>query len=201
MSVSNHERVPVSGAITDAVLEIWAEVGARNHLDITGNSMLPLIKDRDRVLVKHGTSGIRRGDVVVFRYGNGLAAHRVIHIYGGDDGPTFVTKGDNSPQFDPPSSAGEIVGRVLSIERGGKHMPLDTAAWRTVGWLIAIGTLTWTKLYGFCWLVKQRVLGPQPNRLTSFLRRSAQAFFSLALRVVQTVFCQWKDGAPSSSKE
>ena len=196
MSISDGESTPARGSITDAVLEIWAEKRARNHLKIAGNSMLPLIKGGDSVLVEHGAAGIRRGDIIVFRYGNDLAAHRVLRIYDDDTGSTFVTKGDSVLQFDPPLSAGEIVGRVLAIKRGGRHMSLDTPVWRVWGWLIAVSTLVGVKLYGWGRTLEQRVVGggpPQPNRLTALLRRSARALFRLFLKVFQAVFGRWKD--------
>jgi hypothetical protein len=159
--------------------------------------MRPFIQDGDRVLVAHGSAGVRQGDVVVFRREGGLIAHRVLRIYDDDDddaaGAKFVTKGDNVSHFDPPMSAGEIVGRVLAVRRGDRYMSLDTAAWRMLGWLIAASTLAWTKLYGWSRGLKQRLLGPQPRRLTTFLRRSALALSSLVLEVVQAVLCRWEE--------
>jgi len=50
----------------------------------------------------------------------------VLRVYDDNTGSTFITKGDNVLQLDPPLSAGEIVGRVLVVERAGRHLPLDT---------------------------------------------------------------------------
>lgn len=200
MDAPNTKRAPLPGHVLEAVLDVWGQAGEQHFIPITGNSMLPLIRDGDHVLVAHGCAGVRRGDVVVFRRESRLIAHRVLRIYGGDalemgkgHRPSFVTKGDHAPQFDSPLSADEIVGRVLAVERGSRYMSLDTAAWRVLGWLMAVSTLAWTKLYGWSRDLKQRFLGPQPNRLTAFLRQSALAFFSLVLKVVQTVVCRWKD--------
>jgi len=193
MDTPNVNTAPLPAYVLEAALDVWSQVGGQHLIPITGRSMSPSIQDGDLVLVAHGYADVRRGDVVVFRHEGRLIAHRVLCVYGGDVGPTFVTKGDNVFQFDPPLKAEEIVGRVLSVERGGRHMSLDTAAWRTLGWLIAVGTLAWTKLYGWGQSLKQRLLGPQPNRLTAFLRRSALASFSLALEVAQGVFCRWEE--------
>ncbi len=186
-------RVPPSDHVLEAALDVWGQAGGRHLLSITGNSMNPSIWDGDRVLVAHGCTGVRPGDVVVFRHGGNLIAHRVLRIYEGDTGPglMFVTKGDNASRFDPSLNAGEIVGRVLSVERNGRQMSLDTAAWRMLGWFIVVSTLAWTKLYKWSRGLKRRLLGPRPNRVTAFLRHSAQAFFSLVLRVVQAVACRW----------
>jgi hypothetical protein len=193
MDMPNAKRASLPGHVLEAALGVWGQAGERHFIPITGGSMLPLIRDGDHVLVAHGCAGVRRGDVVVFRREGQLIAHRLLRVYGGDAEPTFVTKGDNAAQFDPPLSADEIVGRVLAVERGDRYMSLDTTTWRVLGWLVAVSTLAWTKLYGWSRDLKQRLLGPQPNRLTAFLRRSALAFFSLALKVVQAVACRWKD--------
>ncbi len=179
--------------VIEAALDVWSQAEERHFVPITGSSMLPFIQDGDRVLVAHGHTGVRRGDVVVFRREGQMVAHRVIRTHGSDASPTFVTKGDNAPQFDPPLSADEIVGRVLAIERDARHTSLDTAAWRVLGWLIAVGTLAWTRLYGWSWALKRRLLGPQPNRVTAALRRSALALYSLVLKVVQAIACRWRD--------
>ncbi len=86
--------------------------------------MFPLLREGDRVLVAHGWAGIRRGDVLVFRQQDrSLVAHRVLRIHhSGQAGPIFFTKGDNTPNFDPPLNASQIVGRVLSVKRGGRSM-------------------------------------------------------------------------------
>ena len=83
-----------------------------------GQQHAPLIWDGDHVLVAHGCAGLRRGDVVVFRRGGRLIAHRVLRIYGGNAGPTFVTKGDHAPQFDSPLSP--VEGPALSPVQGPK---------------------------------------------------------------------------------
>ena len=197
MDTLNTKGSPLPGHVLEAVLEVWGQAGEQHFIPITGSSMLPLIRDGDHVLVAHGCAGVRQGDVVVFRRRGQLIAHRVLCICDGGAGSTFVTKGDHASQFDSPLSADEIVGRVLAVERGNRYMPLDTAAWRMLGWLMAVSTLAWIKLYGWSRDLKQRLLGPQPNRLTAFVRRSALAFSSLVLKVVQAVVCRWKDNVLS----
>jgi hypothetical protein len=188
---------PIPGHVLEAALDEWGQAGEQHQIPISGNSMWPAIHHGDRVLVAHGCAGVRRGDVLVFRRDGQLIAHRVMRITGGDADPTFVTKGDNAPQFDPPLSADEIVGRVLAVERDGQHMSLDTPAWRALGWLAAVGTLAWTRLYGWGWELKQRGLGPQPNRVTAALRRGALAALSHLFNAAQAIACRWRDDVPS----
>jgi signal peptidase I len=196
----NTQRVRLPRSILEAALGVWGQAGGQHLIPISGRSMLPAIHDGDHALVSHGCAGVRPGDVIVFRHKGTLIAHRVLRIEGGDDGPTFVTKGDNAPQLDPPLRADEIVGRVLAIERGGRHTSLDTTTWRILGRLIAAGTLAWTRLYGWSRGLKQGLLGPQPNRVTATLRQSALAFFSLVLTLAQAIACRWRDYHVSPSR-
>jgi signal peptidase I len=177
--------------VVEAALDAWGQAGERHTISISGQSMLPVIHDGDRVLVTHGCAGVRQGDVIVFRLNGLLVAHRVLHIKSGDDGLTFVTKGDNTGQVDPQVSSREIVGQVLAIERDGQHISLKTLPWRALGWSIAVGTLAWTRLYRLSRALKQRLLGPRPNRVTAGLRRGALAFFSRILKLAHSVACRW----------
>jgi signal peptidase I len=189
----NTQRVRLPRSVLEVALDAWGRAGQQHLIPISGRSMLPTIHDGDHALVSHGCAGVRPGDVIVFRHEGTLIAHRVLRIERGDDGPTFVTKGDNALQLDPRLSAGEIVGRVLAIERSGRHTSLNTTTWRILGRLIAVGTLTWTKLYGWSRGLKQGLLGPQPNRVTATLRQGALAFFSLVLTLAQAIACRWRD--------
>lgn len=186
------ERTSVPDSVLEAALDLWDQTERQHLIPITGNSMFPLIQDGDRVLVAHGLSDVRQGDVIVFRRTGGLIAHRVLRIYDDDTGPIFITKGDNARQLDLPLGADEIIGRVLVAERGKRHMSLDTASWRVIGWLIAVSTWAWTRLYARVRTLKRRLLGPQPSRVTTALQGSALACRSLALRAIEAVFCRWQ---------
>ena len=190
MYLSDADRQPVQRSILDAVLEVWTQAGKQHYIPITGRSMFPLIRDGDHVLVAHGCVDVRRGDVIVFRYEGKLIAHRVIYVAEG--GHTFITKGDNVLQFDPPLSANEVVGRVLTIKRGERQMSLDTAVWRILGWLIAVSTLGWTGLYTRGRYFIQRLFGIHSVRPASFLCRSMQFVFLLIRKSVFVVISRWK---------
>ena len=194
------KRKPLPGHILDAALAAWSQAGEQHVIPITGQSMHPIFQDGDRVLITHGCTGTRRGDVVVFRQQGKLVAHRVLRIYKDDEKLVLITKGDNAPHLDPPLRAEQVVGQVLAVERGSQRMDLTTAAWRILGWLIAIGTLAWTALYRWSRALKRRFLGPRPNRITAFLRQSAQAVFRLALQAAQAAAGRWKrdDSSPSN---
>lgn len=189
---------PLPDTILEGALMAWGQAGAQSLIPITGNSMLPFIRDGDQVLVVHGHTGVRRGDVIVFRRQAELGAHRVLRIYGDTDQPVFVTKGDNNPRFDPSLAGNQVLGRVVAVKRGGRYMSLDTATWRVVGESIALATLAWARFYGFGHSLMRRLVGSKANRIKTYLRPGAMPFFSLILRAFEAIACRWTDGDPSA---
>ncbi|MBN1255268.1 MAG: S26 family signal peptidase [Deltaproteobacteria bacterium] len=88
-----------------------------------GLSMSPFIKDGDILTIAPlPTASPGLGDVVVFTHPNTgkLIIHRVIKKGGG----SYLTKGDNVPEGDGLISRAAIVGRVIKVERNGKHISL-----------------------------------------------------------------------------
>jgi len=200
METPNADQVRLPRPILETALDAWGQTGKQHVIPISGDSMLPTIHDGDYALISHGSAGVRRGDVIVFRCEDTLIAHRVACIQDSEDGPTFVTKGDNVSHFDLPLNAGEIVGRVLAVQRNGQSTSLDTTAWRLSGWLIAVGTLAWARLYGCARDLKRRLLGPQPNYVTTALRQSTRSLSRLALTFAQAVTCRWKKSTSGPSR-
>ena len=192
METPNTDPTPPPPALLEAAMDLWDQARGQHLIPITGRSMQPLIQDGDRVLVAHGIAGVRRGDVVVFRREGRLIAHRVLRIYHRQPGRVFITKGDGIRRFDPPVHAGEVLGRVLTVERNGWQMSLDTLSWHAAGWLIAVGTLSWTTFYGWSRGLKRRLVGSRPSRLTVILNRGATACASLAFKIVQAALCRWE---------
>ena len=190
--VPNSEEKSMQEPVLGAVLDAWTQAREKHYIPITGRSMFPLIRNGDQVLVAHGCAGIRRGEVIVFRHDGKLIAHRVLRISKNEAGHTFLTKGDNVLQFDPPLRANEIVGRVLAIKRREQQISLDTTIWRITGLFIAIGTLTWMRLYGWGRFFPQRLLGLHSSHLTTFFRRGVQFFLLLVRGAVFIVIRRWK---------
>jgi len=192
MNAPENERTSIPEILLNATLEVWGQAGEQHLLPITGNSMLPFLREGDYVLLSHGRAGVRRGDLVVFRQGEGLVAHRVLRIVSGDDTTTFMTKGDHATRFDPPLNASEVLGRVLAIKRGRQYMRLDTTTWRMINWSIAILSWTWGAAYGRGWDLRRRFVESEPSRLTAFLSRSAWVPYRWLVKVIQILFSRWQ---------
>jgi signal peptidase len=112
----------VSNAPAALRLELAAEV-ARTfgslRLRVTGTSMMPAVQPGDVLSVgRVNLLEASPGEIVLFARGERLFAHRIVDRGGGSDHPYLVTRGDRVLDHDPPVFQSELLGRVISIERG-----------------------------------------------------------------------------------
>lgn len=92
-----------------------------------GHSMHPTIRDGEVLLVEPVVcADVHRGDVVLYRTGERVIAHRVVRVEGGESiGYSFTLRGDACRSSDEPVSAEQVLGRVVAIERGGRVLTLS----------------------------------------------------------------------------
>jgi signal peptidase I len=101
----------------------------RVHLRVYGGSMLPWIRPRDIVVIRHAKlAHIQCGDIVLFAREERLFVHRVIEKKTGQNATLLVTKGDAQPHRDAPISSDELLGRVSSLYRGWHWVNFDSSA-------------------------------------------------------------------------
>ena len=105
------EQIHVSGD------KVEIDFKGRNVLWATykdSNSMDPFIDIGANALeIKpESTNDIHVGDVIAYRYGDGLIVHRVIEIGTDSEGWFAYTKGDNNPQKDPFRVRFEYIERI-----------------------------------------------------------------------------------------
>lgn len=88
---------------------VWYSQGLR-LLSIQTGSMAPLIQPGDAILVKPvDPNGLRPGDVISFRIGDGTTVtHRIVGFEQG----RILTQGDNNRTVDAPVEATAVVGRA-----------------------------------------------------------------------------------------
>ncbi len=101
-----------------AMLETWRRDGAEAWIEATGGSMLPLIRPGDRLLVGFGAQDAGRGDVILFRHGGLVVAHRVVGIRSRDGARRIIAKGDNEPFATEDVAPTDLLGIVRAIDRG-----------------------------------------------------------------------------------
>jgi signal peptidase I len=89
-----------------------------------GQSMHPTIKPNETITVKPVVpSAIEVGDIILYDWEEGVIAHRVVRIEGGDsDVPRFILRGDASTACDAPVAVEQILGKVVSVERTGRSI-------------------------------------------------------------------------------
>ena len=95
--------------------------------------MRPTIRGGETVIAEPAAPGdIARGDIILFRRGTRLVAHRVMRIAAGEDGaPRFLTRGDAVAGPDLPAGAGDVLGRIVAVERKGRRIDLTAhGVWR-----------------------------------------------------------------------
>jgi peptidase S24-like protein len=97
----------------------------RVRVRVTGTSMIPAVWPGDVLVVeRRAVERIERGEIAVAERDGRLLAHRVIGPRGdgngarGTAGATLTTHGDSLLAADEPLRAEELLGTVVSIERG-----------------------------------------------------------------------------------
>jgi hypothetical protein len=101
-----------------AMLETWRRDGAEAWIEATGGSMLPLIHPGDRLLVGFGAHPAVQGDVILFRHGGLIVAHRVVGVRSRDGVRRVIAKGDKEPFATEDVAPSDLLGIVRAIDRG-----------------------------------------------------------------------------------
>jgi signal peptidase I len=90
-----------------------------------GDSMYPTILNGDLITVAPvAPDDVVRGDILLYRDGDRVLAHRVIRIAARGHEIRFQLRGDSNVRCDGPIAAAQIVGRVEAVERDGRAIAL-----------------------------------------------------------------------------
>lgn len=107
--------------------------GETMSLFVMGDSMLPTLREGDRVTVKRSTpGGLKLGDIVVFFKSSDPDLGTIIHRYiwqrqrGGQ--VRFYTKGDNRPNVEF-FIMENFVGTVIEVERDKRAVNIGRSRW------------------------------------------------------------------------
>lgn len=129
---------------TPDLLDIGEEIfekGSKMRFMATGTSMGPFIKHGDIIEIEPvELSSIRAGDVIFYsRPGGRAVVHRVIRTSKGENGITFLTKGDALRGFDNTVSSEQVLGRVTKVKRNGTEIKLENFGMRVIARILALG--------------------------------------------------------------
>jgi len=103
--------------------------------------MRPLIRKEDRLLIDHGCNRFHSGDILAFKRGEIMIAHRIVLIRKRAGIRHYWTVGDNSCKMDPPVAAYQIIGKTIGIARMGGYVPLQGPLWDFTGKSVALLSL------------------------------------------------------------
>ena len=92
-----------------------------------GTSMGSTIRDGETITVAPAVpSQIRRGDIVAYRRGYHIVAHRVVRVERHNEGPAFLMRGDAAMSCDPLVTRDQILGKVVAVERRGRQRKVSS---------------------------------------------------------------------------
>lgn len=126
-----------------AFRELSSEILKKGHVlrfQARGTSMHPFIKDWDIIKIKPiEPEKLKVGDVIFYTLETkGFIAHRLIKKRMGKGGEfSFLTKGDFCQEFDAAISPSQVLGKVISIERKGKEISMESGFARLKNFLLS----------------------------------------------------------------
>ena len=109
------------------LLELSTELFARGlsvRFRAPGWSMHPTIDDGEVITVEPiEASEVKKGDIILYRVNDGVIAHRVVRIEMNESGALrFTLRGDAARDCDEPVGSHQVLGRVVLVERQGRHV-------------------------------------------------------------------------------
>ncbi len=134
-----------------------------------GSSMSPFIRDGDVMTIQPlNCTMLKVGDIVFYHINDEkVVAHRVVGHHTCKGNIAIKTRGDASIGYAEQIHAGQVLGRVVSIQRGKKVIELDNTLMRAIG-------LLWISFSPFGPLLMRFALGVRTVILLRFyqMRRS-----------------------------
>lgn len=109
-----------------------------------GSSMIPLVRDGDILLIDPvDPNFLHAGDVVLCQLEPGrVVVHRVISVKRTRDGLDVLIQGDHSSKPDGKINQNQVYGKLVSIDRDGERIAMETPAMRIMS-LVAALRLQW----------------------------------------------------------
>jgi signal peptidase len=118
MNPREHAAAALASGLAGEVVRTFGGV----RLRVFGTSMVPSIFPGDLIAVQRAVmSEISSGDIVLYAREGRMFAHRVVGFLDSPAGSLLIARGDRLRHNDPPVSSRELLGKVISIERGNSQ--------------------------------------------------------------------------------
>jgi signal peptidase I len=102
-------------ALAGDVVRTFGEI----RLRVFGTSMVPSILPGDLISVQRAAlAEISSGEIVMYSRKGRLFVHRAVRFVGSPEPSLLITRGDRLRDNDPPVSPTELLGKVISVQRG-----------------------------------------------------------------------------------
>lgn len=116
-------RGNVSKAVACGMAEEVVRAFGKVRLRAFGTSMVPSLLPGDLISIERANlCEILPGEIVLFSQNGRLFVHRVASRSNSLGAPCLITRGDRLCHNDPPVFSSELLGRVVSAERGNQQI-------------------------------------------------------------------------------
>lgn len=117
--------VDIDAPIMASLLRRSLERGETPRLEISSNSMSPLLRRGDKILLEAITpEQLKSGDIITLVWPESLVTHRYWAKEGEPHAPRMLTRGDRPLVFDKPWPTEALIGRVNGRFRNGRTLSL-----------------------------------------------------------------------------
>ena len=117
---------PFQDVVSDLVGAPGSPFGILIRFRAEGLSMYPTIRDGELITVGPVTADqVVRGDVLLCRHGARVLAHRVVAVTGAGSERVLSLRGDAKGACDAPVGMSDVIGKVVSVCRNGRAIPLS----------------------------------------------------------------------------
>jgi hypothetical protein len=114
------------------LFRLWRGSWRRTEIRFVGRSMAPLTDRAEALVLSHGDSAPRAGQILLTLQSGSLTAHRCVSRVRNEVAWKWVTQGDSCPKADPNAvPQPEILGRVVGLRANGGIREIVGPFW---GW-------------------------------------------------------------------
>lgn len=132
-NISKHRR-----AVLEMLGDAFRDPGKRSAMRTRGVSMRPFLRERDEIVITaRPPEAIAVGELIAFRSGDMLLAHRVVGRIGEGGAIQFYEKGDNN-MYLTAVEASRVLGVVVEVVTEARRIDLRRARFRVLGRVVAV---------------------------------------------------------------